>query len=529
MLHLFKSHRFIALLLIGTAVLLAVLKMAFYDYSFERFLPKTSYRVTYLYSFEGFSDAVFVSTFLPVSDQRQNITDEVNRSPGMNFQIQPTINGNVGRWETAMSDKKTSVSYSFKFIGQSRQYVVDSLLTVPAVYSRLFENYLEPTENIQANHPQIRQIYEDIAGEEESIIKILRAIHNYTGALKPMPFKGVTDALTAVRLGEASCNGMSRLFVALARTGNIPSRLAGGIILENGSKKTSHQWVEVYVAGEWIPFDPLNDHFAYIPHNFLKLYSGDKFIYTHTPSINFDYTFNISSGLTTNPVLYSELKKHPLNAYELWAAFENIGVPIDLLKIILLLPLGAFIVAIFRNVVGLKTFGVFLPALIAVASRETGLGWGLVAYLLVIGVVSISHFPLQRWGILYTPKMVIMLVLVVILFLLISYFAIGVGIFSLAYVTLFPIVVLTISAERFARSIEEEGMKAALFMTLQTIIVAAVAYYVMNSRSMETLFLAFPELFLGIIGLNILLGRWIGIRMLEYIRFKAIINEKIPG
>ncbi|MGW8316804.1 MAG: 7TM domain-containing protein, partial [Bacteroidales bacterium] len=234
----------------------------------------------------------------------------------------------------------------------------------------------------------------------------------------------------------------------------------------------------------------------------------------------------IKSRLSSNPLLVSELRSHPFNAYQLWEAFENIGVPIGLLKIILLLPLGALIVAIFRNVVGLTTFGVFLPALIAIASRETGLWYGITAYLLVIGVVSLVHFPLERWGILYTPKLVIMLVCVVMLFLLISFFAMGTGMIALAFVTLFPIVVLTISAERFARTIEEEGFSQALWITLQTLVVVVFAYYAMNSTSMEALFLAFPEVFLAIIGLNILLGRWIGLRMLEYVRFRSLISSR---
>jgi len=520
-----RSYNAVAIFLILASIILASVKIFFWDYAFERFLPKVSYHITYFFSFEGFNEPVFVSSYLPVSDQRQQITNASNSSPGMAFQLTPGNNGYVGRWDNSQSSGLQIVTYEFDYLGRSRQFLIDSSLKVSSVHSNLFDEYLEPTEHIQSDHPQIVDLHHEIVGESTEILEILQSIHDYSGSLKPMPFKGVTDALTALKLGEASCNGMSRLFVALARTADIPSRLVGGLILDNGSKRTSHQWVEVYIAGEWVPFDPLNDHFAYIPHNFLKLYTGDEFIYTHTPNINFDYSFKINSSLKANPVLFTELRDHPLNAYELWAAFDTIGVPIGLLTIILLLPLGAVVVAFFRNVVGLQTFGVFLPALIAVASRETGLGVGILAFLLVIGVVSLVHFPLQKWGILYTPKLVIMLVMVVLLFLIISYFAIGTGLMSLAYVTLFPIVVLTISAERFARKVEEDGLKTAFLITLQTIVVVIVSYFVMNSRSMETLFLAFPEFFLTIIGLNILLGRWVGIRVLEYFRFRKLINE----
>ncbi len=518
-----KYPRHIAYTLIAVATLMVVIKIIFWQYSFSKFLPKTRFEVTCMMSFEGFNEPVRLSTFLPQSDDRQTITEEINNSPSLGFRIEQTGTGKLGVWESDLARGSNQVLYSFQYMGKSMQYVVDTSLVIQRNYPRLFDRYLRATPEIQSDHPLIREIYQEVVGDEQKVIPLLQAIYDYTGKLTPRPFKGVTDALTAARLGEASCNGKSRLFVALARSAHIPSRLVGGLILEKGNKRTSHQWVEAYVSGEWIPFDPLNGHFASIPFNYVTLYRGDEFLFSHTPNINFDYAFHIKSRLSANPLLISELRSHPFNAYKLWEAFDNIGVPIGLLKIILLLPLGAVIVAIFRNVIGLNTFGVFLPALIAVASRETGLWYGLMAYLLVIGMVSLVHIPLDKWGILYTPKLVIMLVCVVILFLLISWFAMGTGLVALAYITLFPIVVLTISAERFARTIEEEGMSNALLITLQTLLVVIFAYYAMNSRSMEAMFLAFPEVFLAIIGLNILLGRWIGLRMLEYVRFRTLI------
>ncbi|MEL7219627.1 MAG: transglutaminase family protein, partial [Pseudomonadota bacterium] len=97
--------------------------------------------------------------------------------------------------------------------------------------------------------------------------------------------------MTALRLGRASCNGKGRLFVALARTNGIPARLVGGVILNEGSKKTSHQWLEVLIEGRWVPFDPTNGHFATLPENYLRLYTGDHALFRHTRNINFDYLF----------------------------------------------------------------------------------------------------------------------------------------------------------------------------------------------------------------------------------------------
>jgi len=510
-------------LIIITAILIFT-KIYLWNYSFKNIIPKTSYEIDYNISLEGYNNAVNVNSFLPISDDHQSINDEVHNSGSFQLNISQNNNGRIANWENINTKGSQQINYSFSYLGKSVKYMIDTTLQITNSYPSDVIPYLEATPNIQVNHPFLSDIYSDKVGNTQSVYQVVKNVFDYTYSLTPKPFKGLTDALTAARLGEASCNGKSRLFVALTRQAGIPSRLVGGIILDTGQKKTSHQWTEIYINGYWIPFDPLNNHFAYLPHNYLVLYKGDKFLFAHTPNIHFDYNFNIKKKLVANPTLLSELSSHPFNAYEAWQAFENIGIPLGLLKIIIMLPLGALVVALFRNVIGLQTFGVFLPALVAIACRQTGLTWGILAFIIVISIVSLVHFPLEKIGILYTPKMVIMLVVVVMAFLLISILGIKIEIQNLAYITLFPIVVVTITSERFARSIMEDGMLKSLKMTLHTIIVIIFAYLAMNSSTMESIFLAFPELFLAIIGVSLILGKWIGFRMSEFTRFKWLLK-----
>jgi hypothetical protein len=522
--NLFTSKNSVAYPLIVITALLIMIKFTFWNYSFKNIIPKTSYEVDYNLSLEGYNNAINVNSFLPVSDDHQSIKDEVHNSGSFQLKIGQNNNGRIANWDNGNATGNQHINYSFSYLGKSIKYSIDTTLLITDSYPPDVVKYLEATPNIQVNHPFLIDLYNSKVGNNKHVFQTIKSIFDYTYSLTPKPFKGLTDALTAAQLGEASCNGKSRLFVALARQAGIPSRLVGGIILDTGQKRTSHQWTEIYVNGYWIPFDPLNNHFAFLPHNYLVLYKGDEFLFAHTPNIHFDYNFTIKKRLVANPTLLSELSSHPFNAYEAWQAFENVGIPLGLLKIIIMLPLGALVVAIFRNVIGLQTFGVFLPALVAIACRQTGLTWGVISFIIVIVVVSLIHFPLEKIGILYTPKMVIMLVFVVMAFLLISILGIKIEIQNLAYITLFPIVVVTITAERFARSIMEEGILKSFKMTLHTIVVIVFAYMAMNSSTMESLFLAFPELFLAIIGISLILGKWIGFRMSEYSRFKWILK-----
>ena len=81
---------------------------------------------------------------------------------------------------------------------------------------------------------------------------------------------------------------------------------------------------------------------------------------------------------------------------------------------LLLLPLGALVVALFRNVVGVSTFGTFMPVLIALALREVSLVAGLllVAAVLLLGIVG--RLVLERMHLLLVPRLGVLLCAVVL-------------------------------------------------------------------------------------------------------------------
>jgi hypothetical protein len=517
----YRMFAYATLLLVGLVI---TLKFAVWGYSFQKILPKESYEVVMNYSFDGFGEPVNVESFIPSSNEHQKIDYEQHVSGSMNLEVVQSSEGRKAIWESSYLNHPENLSYSFTYLGEAIKYNMDSSLLISEDFPPGIRQYLEPTKNIQSDHPFIQELYESEISNSDTLQVVLKDIHNFVLSLKSKKFKGLTDAVTAAKLQEASCNGKSRLFLALARNAGIPGKLVGGVILETGQKKTSHQWLEVYVNGYWVPFDALNNHFAFLPDNYMELYKGDEFLVKHSANINFDYSFTIKSRLVSNPTMVTDLAEQPFNAYQVWQAFEKVGIPLSLLTIIVMMPLGAFIVSLFRNVIGVKTFGVFLPALVAIACRETGFGVGMIAFVLVVLIVSLMHYPLEKWGILYTPKMVIMLVTVVLAILGISYLGMEFDIQAFAYVALFPMVVIAITAERFARTILEEGLKKAIQMVLQTLVVAFFTFLAMNSRTLEAMFLAMPELFLAILSLSLLLGKWIGIRVTEYSRFSWVLK-----
>ncbi len=517
-----KTYKLIVLLLFIVPAILVVVKIAASDFSFAMILPQEGYEVNYEISLQGNDKGLKVETYIPLSNKRQTITEESHTTGSLQYEAFRKKSGRKAKWTAKNVSEQEFLRYSFKYLGKAQQYELPARLQKPGRYPKSFNTYLRSTSNIQKDSTEIILLSDHLSKGTDDLNGRIRNFFDFVYSMPSQPFKGVTDAVTALRLNEASCNGKSRLLVALCRNQGIPARLVGGIILTAGSKSTSHQWVEIFLGNQWVPFDALNNHFAYIPSNYMELYRGDHYLFSHTSNINFEYQFNIKKKVLSNAGIGSELKQGFGNAYSIWALFERTGVSLGLLKIILLLPLGGLIVAIIRNVIGIKTFGVFLPVLIAVSFSATGYWFGLLSFVSVIIIVGLLQVPLEKWGILYIPKLAIMLLGVVMSFLALAYIGIKMHLSELAAVTLFPIVILTVTSERFARLVNEDSFGEALKVLLQTLLVTSILFTIIGSVSLQAIFLFFPELFAVILGILLLVGKWIGMRLTEYKRFHWI-------
>jgi hypothetical protein len=89
-------------------------------------------------------------------------------------------------------------------------------------------------------------------------------------------------------------------------------------------------------------------------------------------------------------------------------------------------------------------------------------------------------------------------------------------------ITLFPMVILTMTIERMSLMTEEFGAKTARKTAFFSLIAASLAYIAMSSAYATHLVFVFPELLLVILSITILLGRYNGYKLSEYFRFRAL-------
>ncbi len=508
---------------LGASLILVPLGIMFYKvlalgYDLGDVLPQREVEVTLDLRFDGHDRPVRVRTYLPQNDLRQNISTETDHAPGLHLMTSVGAHGREAVWRAPRAANRSRIEHTFSVVLRPVRFDIDPDLALPARYPASLQPYLEREAAIQVDAPEVRSTLHAIGADTGSVSERLHRIYEKTAALGPRPFKGLTDALTALRLGEASCNGKSRLFVALARAAGIPARLVGGLILDAGTKRVSHQWVEAWVGGHWVPYDPTNHHEAELPERYLVLYRGDAYLFRHTADINFDYRFHIRPALVP-----SQAARSWLPALNVWALFERLGLSFALLRTVLMLPLGALIVVLFRNVVGMPTYGTFLPALLAAGAGSTGAGWGVVGLLAVVGSVAVVRWIFHRLQLLHSPMLAILLAAVTTTILGLGLLGDRLHLGHLPYIVVFPIAVLAITAERFYLSLVERGARDALTHLGGTIVVMLACYVVMTSLAFQALVIGFPEVLLLVVAADVYLGRWVGMRLFEYLRFRGLI------
>lgn len=478
----------------------------------DKFLQELPmYEVTYEYTLTGQKDEFRVHSFIPRTDFRQVVRlDHTNMNE---FESDWTKENHKVTWRGSLNSDTTLIT-SFKAQPRAVQYQFEEL-DVLDIETENLETYLSPTEVIQVQHPDIQQLLFSLNANGSTDAKELaQSFFDYVDAIPSAKISTLTDAVTCLQNQQCSCNGKSRLLVAMFRSQNIPARMVGGLILEETSKRTSHAWVEVYIGNQWVPFDALNGHFASLPAHYLKLYVGDEFLIKRNTGYDFDYMYHIR--------LVNEHQAGILDIFSLDELFNDKSLPVQPLLFLLLLPLGALIVAIFKNVIGVQTFGVFLPALIGFAFVEMGIFAGIIFFTSVIILISILGLPLAKWQLLYTPKIVILLSAVTIFSLISIRLFQEYGWVDPSAALLFPVIILTMVADKFARKVEEDSITKALSVYAQTIVVTIFCSWILGSLLIQNLFIQHPELLISIIGVGLFLGKWIGLRVSEYSRFGAL-------
>lgn len=206
--------------------------------------------------------------------------------------------------------------------------------------------------------------------------------------------------------------------------------------------------------------------------------------------------------------------------------FLSEGVPFETVILILMLPIIATLIAFLRQVVGIKAFGIYTPLIITFAFLATnGLKYGIAIFVAVLLAGLLMRFVLKPFRLLYLPRVAIMLSVVSLLILLLLVFGGGFKRTGLAAVSIFPILIMITLVEKFVAVQIEKGNRTAVLLAFETLIISIAGYYLASWVPLIKLIAAHPWIILLTLPINILLGKWTGLRLSEYIRFKQVLKK----
>lgn len=425
-----------------------------------------------------------------------------------NYGVTTTLNANNRRavWSLRRSNGSQSLYYRAIFRETENSEVFLSkphMLKIPP----LAENIKTAVDTIIS---QARQSSADIQTFAQSTIKELNKKDGNAKLLVGNDFSDVNIINAAI---------------TVLNQAKIYSMPVQGIHLSHQNRADFKSLAAVYNGKDWIYINPRTGN-AGLPKDFLIWQYGNEpmfdvvggkkpqFTLTVSPTpINALSIAKIRGVQTDSQLLRFSLLQLPVNVQETY-------------KILLTVPIGAFIILLLRNFIGLTTFGTFMPVLIALAFRETHVIWGIVLFTLIVSFGLLARFYLDQLRLLLVPRLAAILTVVILLMILISVLSQNLGLESGLSVALFPMVILTMTIERMCITWDERGAYEAIKAGVGSMVAAVIAFWAMNYGPMQYLVFAFPELLLVLLAFILWFGQYRGYRLLELFRFNELAGAK---
>jgi 7 transmembrane helices usually fused to an inactive transglutaminase/Inactive transglutaminase fused to 7 transmembrane helices len=460
--------------------------------------------------FTAESRPVKMSMFLPSSSGLFAIANEQFVSEGYGFVLSRKDGNRQGKWSIRKAVGKQTLYYQATMVRVRTKAANGAEKAPKTAGDKLKGPVLAASKSVLK---EIREKSADTPTMVEALIKRLN---------RPDPDENVKILLGA----KPTVQKRVKMSVRVLALADLPSRMVHGVVLREGTntllKKTRMiTWLEVYHKKKWISFDPTSGA-SPVSDNRMRWWHGPdaltnleggkdlRLTLSVSPKVEETITAAVRRGQVVNPLLLK---------------FSLLGLPVNtqaVYRIMLLVPVGAVLLVLLRNVVGIKTFGTFMPVLVGLSFRETGLVKGIFLFVLLVGVGLTVRFCLERLKLLVVPRLAAVLIVVVISMALLSIITHRLGGHTGLSVALFPMVILTMIIERMSVVWEERGATEALVSGLGSLVTAALAFLIMNVKYVEHLVFVFPELLLVLLAITILMGRYTGYRLSDLYRFREL-------
>lgn len=328
------------------------------------------------------------------------------------------------------------------------------------------------------------------------------------------------DEIIALLDDDAGLIGKLELARQLLQSQGVPARIAGGVYLGDPRRRVeSRRWLEYHIDGNDFRYFPEGD-----PARFFTIWYGTDPLVEARGVENLDVQIALRERDTAASAI-AQSTPGRLGDFGRAIGFGSLPLTTQLVyQVLITIPVGITILVFLRQFIGVKTLGTFMPVLIGIAFRETALINGALLFTLLVALGLTLRFYLERLQLLLVPRLAVVLIFIVMLMAGITVLMTGANQSIGLSISLFPMVILTMTIERMSIVWEESSAGEAVKQGLGSLAVAAVTYLAMSNNNVEYLMYHFPELLLVLMGLCVLMGRYTGLRLSELWRFRSLVH-----
>ncbi|MDH5533091.1 MAG: hypothetical protein OEX81_01550 [Candidatus Pacebacteria bacterium] len=177
--------------------------------------------------------------------------------------------------------------------------------------------------------------------------------------------------------------------------------------------------------------------------------------------------------------------------------------------------------------IGLRGFGIYIPAVLAMALVSTGIVEGITIFGAIVGVALIAKRILKKTKLSYLPRTALLLWVISMGIFGVILLSPTFGLVSLMSINIFPILILVLLAENFLDAQAKSKESEAIALTIETLALAFVSSLILRSEVMQKFALTEPELLIiTTVLINLVIGKFGGLRLKEWFRFRSLIEEE---
>lgn len=201
------------------------------------------------------------------------------------------------------------------------------------------------------------------------------------------------------------------------------------------------------------------------------------------------------------------------------------GVPSNTVTLILLLPVLATIIVAFRYLIGLSGIGLLVPIALSITLLATDVTPGFIMLAAIILASLVSRFFLKRVHIMQMPKVALSMLMVSVFLLTALTYSSVFGLVDVRNLSIFPVLLLILLSDRVVTLFMERDLQETIQTTVITLFLGILGFLLLSWEALRNFVLLYPEVILLLIPLNILIGRYFGLRITEYIKFQPILKH----